>query len=218
MGWRRFALASAALVMAASTALARAQEGSYHRLPQHEASQNRTWSLWITLDTCGDVNIDRIDQYRIDAPPPAEVQTSPNQQKILQWSVQNVMERGLSLGDLLVEMSRERYAFRVWVRVGDETIVRKLYISPYGASNRQMPALSPEAAHDVTLLYRWFGLHDFTPRSRWNPERNAFDHEFPRLLRHFGARMEMKITFRGPGCQEPLSTDGQRSSLAGVHE
>lgn len=157
----------------------------------------------MVLEPCGDVVIDRIDQYVLDGPPEQEPVTSRNQRKVLQWTVHGVVDRGLTLGQILAEMSQQRYAFRIWYRAAGVGGVKFLYFSPYGAAAEHIPPLPPEGVYDRTLLYKWKSLHAWSPRSPLNPEKNAFDHAFPQLLRHVDARMELPIRFVGPGCQAP---------------
>lgn len=211
MGRWRVGFAIGAALSATLCAGARAQEEgppvetptalSKRMVGPHEVSQARTWSMVVTLEPCGNVEINRIDQYALDGAPEQQPIASPNQRKVLQWTVHGVVDRNLTLGNVLVEMSQRRYVFRVWYRSAGKDDVRFLYFSPYGAAAERIPPLPPEAVHDQTLLFRWKSLHAWSPRSPLNPERNAFDHFFPRLLRHLDSRMELPITFAGPGCE-----------------
>lgn len=193
------------LILAAMISALQEQPVMERRAPQHLATQSKTWSLSVVLEPCGDVVIDRIDEYRVDAPELGIV-SSPNQRKVLQWTVYGIVDRRLTLGQVLVEMTQARYVFRVFYRAAGVGGVKFLYISPYGASDDRIPPLPPEAAHDLEVIYRWRSLHEWSPRSPFNPDRSAFDHAFPTLLNRVDARMEMAVVFSGPGCRVPMET------------
>lgn len=215
-------LVAAALLLTAVPSAQPRQEAVHLKKfsSQREVNQSRTWSIWVNIETCGDVTVDRIDQYTLDGSPNQGIVVSGNQLKILQWTVDDVIDRELLLGDVLAEMSLRRYVFRVWIRVAGRPVVRFFYFSPFGASDEKMPPLPPEATHDHTLRFRWMSLHKWTPRSPWNPERNAFDHFFPRLLRHMNSKMDLKLRLDGPGCKRNLHvlTSNERSRNVNIRD
>lgn len=209
----------ALLLAAVPSAHPRPHEGGRQAFPPlHAVNQSRTWSIWVTLETCGDVIIDRIDEFTLDGPPEQPLVVSRNQLKILQWTVDDVTDRDLSLGGVLSEMSLRRYVFRVWVRASGRVSIVYLYFSPYGASDEKMPPLPPDGAHDPTTRLQWMSMHRWTARSPWNPKRNAFDHFFPHLLRHGNAKMEMTIGLDGPGCQRELVVLNERSRNMNIRQ
>lgn len=166
---------------------------------------DRTWSLWVHLEPC-DLSIDRIDTMKIDVEN-SPVATTAGRLLIFQWN-QPDPGRGASISSLLFAMSRERYKARIFYRYPDgREGVMFLYFSPYGASRRPIEALSlgPYAEGDegrpISRIEAWMGTHEFSPRSPYNPERDAFSGEFGRLASHFDSRMEM--TIRLGSCPAP---------------
>lgn len=168
---------------------------------------NRVWSLWVHLATCGETTIERVDTMRADIVE-SPVTTTAGDLLIFQWTVSDPLGRGLSVGQMLAEMSRQRYKARVFYRTAaGQGGVRFLYFSPYGASTNPIEELSlvPYAEGDddrsVSHIKRWMATHEFSPRSADNPERDEFSRQFGRLTRHFDSRMEMLIRL-GPCAQE----------------
>ncbi|MGH7165001.1 MAG: hypothetical protein ACREIS_05685 [Nitrospiraceae bacterium] len=160
---------------------------------------NRVWSLWVRLAACGGTEIERVDTMRADIAE-APVTTTAGDLLIFQWTVPDPRGRGISVGQMLAEMSRQRYKARVFYRTAaGQGGVRFLYFSPYGASTNPIEELSlaPYAEGDddrsVSHIKRWMATHEFSPRSTDNPERDEFSRQFGRLTRHFDSRMEMLI-------------------------
>jgi hypothetical protein len=173
------------------------QTGSQQEpVAQHEARENRTWSVWLTIVSSPDVGIVGTTVFDRDAFPEGGQLGNPKL-IILQWSAdvpRLAPGERFTVIDLLVAMGQKGYCVEV---AGQDTLTgekfkKLLWFSPFGMAYQPIPKapnldkrFSEWTDEDKTVMEGWLSQHN-----AWHSE---FRNRFFVLQKRADARMEFPI-------------------------